>query len=41
MNGFLKVEGLSKTYTPGKPVFDQVDFQIDRGEFVCVIGHSG
>ena len=41
MNNFLKVEGLSKTYTPGKPVFDQVNFQIDRGEFVCIIGHSG
>ena len=41
MTAFLKIEGLSKTYTPGKPVFDQVDFEIDRGEFVCVIGHSG
>ncbi len=41
MNSFLKVEGLSKTYTPGKPVFVQVNFQIDRGEFVCIIGHSG
>ncbi len=41
MTGFLKVEGLSKTYTPGKPVFDQVNFQMERGEFVCVIGHSG
>ncbi len=41
MNGFLMVEGLSKTYLAGKPVFDRVDFQIDRGEFVCLIGHSG
>ncbi|MEY2804065.1 MAG: hypothetical protein RL657_1401 [Pseudomonadota bacterium] len=41
MSGFLKVEGLSKTYAPGRPVFDQVNFEIDRGEFVCVIGHSG
>lgn len=41
MSGFLKIEGLNKTYTPGKPVFDQVNFDIDRGEFVCVIGHSG
>jgi len=41
MPGFLKVEGQSKTYTPGKPVFDQVNFQMERGEFVCVIGHSG
>lgn len=40
-SGFLKIEGLCKTYTPGKPVFDQVSFDIERGEFVCVIGHSG
>jgi nitrate/nitrite transport system ATP-binding protein len=38
---FLKVEGLAKTYVPGKPVFAGVDFTIDRGEFVCIIGHSG
>ncbi len=41
MQGFLKVEGLSKTFTPTKPVFDQVSFSIDKGEFVCIIGHSG
>ena len=39
--GFLRIEGLSKTYTPGKPVFDEVHFTMDKGEFVCVIGHSG
>ena len=39
--GFLKVEGLSKCFVPGRPVFDGVDFQISRGEFVCIIGHSG
>ncbi|HUG25178.1 ABC transporter ATP-binding protein [Piscinibacter sp.] len=39
---FLKVEGLAKTY-PGsaEPVFDGVNFGIARGEFVCIIGHSG
>ncbi|MDT7837282.1 ABC transporter ATP-binding protein [Aquabacterium sp. OR-4] len=39
---FLKVEGLGKTY-PGaaEPVFDEVNFEIARGEFVCIIGHSG
>ena len=41
MQGFLKVEGLSKSFTPAKPVFDQVSFSIDKGEFVCIIGHSG
>ena len=38
---FLKIEGLSKTFTPGKPVFADVSFTLDRGEFVCIIGHSG
>ncbi|NUU01177.1 ABC transporter ATP-binding protein [Herbaspirillum robiniae] len=39
---FLSVEGLSKRYAAGgPPVFEQVSFGIERGEFVCVIGHSG
>ena len=39
---FLQVEGLAKSY-PGtsEPVFDEVNFSITRGEFVCIIGHSG
>ena len=39
---FLQVQGLAKTY-PGstEPVFDEVNFDIARGEFVCIIGHSG
>lgn len=39
---FLQVEGLAKSY-PGssEPVFDEVNFGIRRGEFVCLIGHSG
>ena len=41
MPGFLKVEGLSKTYVANKPVFANVSFVIDKGEFVCIIGHSG
>lgn len=41
MQGFLKVEGLGKAFNPGKPVFSDVSFGIDRGEFVCIIGHSG
>ncbi|MBC7434523.1 MAG: ABC transporter ATP-binding protein [Bdellovibrionales bacterium] len=41
MQDFLKIEGLSKTFTPGKPVFDNVSFTLNKGEFVCIIGHSG
>jgi nitrate/nitrite transport system ATP-binding protein len=39
---FLRIEGLAKTY-PGatEPVFDSVNFGIEKGEFVCIIGHSG
>jgi nitrate/nitrite transport system ATP-binding protein len=43
---FLRVEGLSKRYPSadgqaGEPVFDSVNFGIQQGEFVCIIGHSG
>lgn len=39
---FLRVEGLSKTYGANPvPVFSDVSFTIGRGEFVCIIGHSG
>ena len=38
---FLKVEGLAKTFVPAKPVFADVSFTLDQGEFVCIIGHSG
>ena len=41
MPGFLKVEGLSKAFGSSKPVFSDVSFTIDKGEFVCIIGHSG
>src|SRR5258706_16100408 len=46
MGAFLAVERLAKIYPdaqgrPGEPVFDDVSFGIERGEFVCIIGHSG
>ena len=41
MTGFLQIDKLSKAYVPAKPVFADVSFTIDKGEFVCVIGHSG
>ncbi|TCK02293.1 ABC transporter ATP-binding protein [Marinobacterium mangrovicola] len=43
-NRFLSIEGLSKSY-PSKSgelvVFEDVNIGIDKGEFVCIIGHSG
>jgi len=41
MQGFLKVEGLGKTFSANRPVFADVSFSIGKGEFVCIIGHSG
>src|SRR5574343_187589 len=41
MSAFLKIERLSKAYNPAKPVFADVSFDIAKGEFVCIIGHSG
>ena len=39
---FLKVRGLARRFAgAAKPVFGNVSFTIERGEFVCVIGHSG
>ena len=43
---FLSVESLKKVYpsangTPNPPVFEDIHFHIDKGEFVCIIGHSG
>jgi nitrate/nitrite transport system ATP-binding protein len=37
---FLQVQGLAKRYSD-LAIFDEVDFAIEQGEFVCVIGHSG
>ncbi len=44
--GFLKVQGLRQAFAApdGKGelvVFDDVNFEIARGDFVCIIGHSG
>ena len=40
-SNFLQIEALAKTFVPGKPVFSDVSFALERGEFVCIIGHSG
>ncbi len=46
MTAFLSIEGLKKSFNDegkGDPlvVFDDINIQIDKGEFVCIIGHSG
>ena len=41
MNAFLQIEKLGKAYQNDKPVFSDVSFTIDKGDFVCIIGHSG
>jgi nitrate/nitrite transport system ATP-binding protein len=42
---FLEIKGLAKTFRSARGestvVFENVDFSIERGEFVCIIGHSG
>jgi nitrate/nitrite transport system ATP-binding protein len=43
---FLKVEGLKKVFPAPKgkaplTVFDDIHFTIGKGEFVCIVGHSG
>jgi nitrate/nitrite transport system ATP-binding protein len=42
---FLEVRRLAKTFRSvsgeSAVVFEDVDFAIERGEFVCIIGHSG
>lgn len=43
---FLQVQGLAKRFGKQKEdraftVFENVNFNIDKGEFVCIIGHSG
>lgn len=46
MSHFLQVENLKKSF-PGVAggeelvVFENVNFHIDKGDFVCIIGHSG
>ena len=37
---FLQVEELARRYG-GSAVFERVNFTIEKGEFVCIIGHSG
>lgn len=39
---FIKIEGLTKRYGSDlPPVFENINFGIHQGEFICIIGHSG
>ena len=42
---FLSIEGLTQRYPDGQggtlTVFEDASFGIDKGEFVCILGHSG
>ncbi|MDR1708849.1 MAG: ABC transporter ATP-binding protein [Candidatus Accumulibacter sp.] len=43
---FLKVEGLTKRFPEARgegmlTVFENIHFRIEKGEFACIIGHSG
>jgi len=40
LHPYVSVEGISRRY-PGVTVFDDLWFHINRGEFVCLVGHSG
>jgi nitrate/nitrite transport system ATP-binding protein len=43
-HSFLQIRGLQKTFSnepQAKPVFQDVNFDIEKGEFVAIIGHSG
>ena len=45
-DAFLKVDNLARRYPAPKggdalTVFEEVNFSIRKGEFVCIIGHSG
>ncbi|GIL40069.1 ABC transporter ATP-binding protein [Roseiterribacter gracilis] len=37
----VRVDGLMKRFGTAAPVFADVHFRIEEGEFVCLIGHSG
>lgn len=41
-DSFLVVKNLTKHFNEtSPPVFDAVNFTIEKGEFICIIGHSG
>jgi nitrate/nitrite transport system ATP-binding protein len=40
MSRYVSVEGIARRY-PGATIFEDLWFDIRRGEFVCLVGHSG
>jgi nitrate/nitrite transport system ATP-binding protein len=44
-NSFLSIEKLTQRYPDGKggefTVFENASFGVEKGEFVCILGHSG
>jgi cell division transport system ATP-binding protein len=40
-NTLLKVENLSKAYAPGENVWQNVSFDLNRGDFLYILGGSG
>jgi nitrate/nitrite transport system ATP-binding protein len=46
MSATLRIEGLTKSFPPvgggaARPVFRDLWFSVEAGEFVCLVGHSG
>ncbi|MDO8875117.1 MAG: ABC transporter ATP-binding protein [Pseudolabrys sp.] len=41
MTGFISIEGIARRYGAGPAIFEDLWLTMQRGEFVCVIGHSG
>ena len=38
---FIEVENLSFRYVKEEQTIDNVSFSIDKGEFICILGHNG
>ena len=41
MSALISIEGIARAFAGGLPVFEDLWLPVQRGEFVCVIGHSG
>jgi ATP-binding cassette subfamily B protein/ATP-binding cassette subfamily C protein/ATP-binding cassette subfamily B multidrug efflux pump len=39
--GAISVQGLSFAYAPGRPVLQDIQLEIQAGEFVGIVGHTG